>query len=889
MKKLIVAALLAMLSFAQEGTLAGKVFDKTTGEELIGANVYFEGTSLGASSDIDGSYMIKAPAGTYTLVAEYISYASLKIQNVNVESGKTAKMNLELSEDVMTSDVVVVEAKLYDHNVNGLLVKQKNSEKVFDAISSEQIKKTGDSNVSSALKRVTGITVVGGKNVYVRGLGNRYSNVQLNGSTMPSTNPNKKEVPLDIFPSNVLDNILVQKTFTADQPGEFSGGSVQMLTKNFIDDPFFNMSFGTGYNSESTFSSVLDHSGGSLDFLGFDDGDRALPSYLENGQMTANDAKALNAFKTGWDNSSSSLAPNLSFSLGYGNTFQFDKNEEFSIIATLSQSSKSKFRDGLTASLEDANSYRTDFKTQQASQTGRLTAMLNLAYKPSASHTLSLKNLFTNQGERKTKKIDGRYYIQSGFYHQTVYQFVQEQVLSSSLKSESFHKDFYNTKLKAEVSFSSAYRNEPDKRNTFYISPNAHSPRSEWTADLTQSTSGNHRFFSEQSDNNIELKTDVESTFLDDVKTKIGGVYLGKERDFEARKFVFGKINQSSQLSGGIENDSPEDLFVASNFANNLRFYETVAAGNTYIGEQTLLAGYVSNSFKITEELKTELGVRVEHSDQMVDSESLVKETDVLPAVNLTYLVSEQTNIRFAYSHTLARPEFREISRFSFQDFVGGETVYGNPDIERTVIKNIDLRYEFFPKAGELLSGSVFFKDFTNPIERFSRVSQNNEVRYGNVPSAYLVGAEFEFRKQLSEEWNLSGNVSVIKSEVDYAGSTDNAAEIGVEKRPMFGQSPYTINVNVNYSAWENTNVNLAFNTFGKRISQVGNGQIGHDRYEQPFNKLDLNVSYTIADYKFKLSISNILNENVVHKQNGFTVNEYNVGTDIGLSASYTF
>ena len=259
----------------------GKIYDNASGEALIGANVMLESTAYGAATDLDGFFKFKVEPGIYNIIIEYISYRSKRFDNVVINPGDIKKFEVSLDEDIITDDVVIVEAKLLTNNENGLLVAQKKSTKVFDAISSEQISKNSDGNASAALKRVSGVTILNGKDVYVRGLGDRYSNVQLNGATMPSVNPDKKEVPLDIFPSNILDNIIIQKTFTADQPGEFSGGSVQLETKNFVGESFFNVSVGTNYNSISTFKSAIDHEAGSMDFLGFEDGSRAMPDYVK--------------------------------------------------------------------------------------------------------------------------------------------------------------------------------------------------------------------------------------------------------------------------------------------------------------------------------------------------------------------------------------------------------------------------------------------------------------------------------------------------------------------------------------------------------------------------------------------------------------------------------
>ena len=264
------------------GIIKGNVHDKATGETLIGANVYIEGTGFGAATDIDGNFSFDISAGTYTLTIEYVSYQKKQIKDILVLSGLEVKLNIDIEEEVLSSEVVVVEAKLYDNNESGLLIAQKKSNKIFDAISSEQIKRSGDGNVGAALKRVTGVSLVGGKNVFVRGLGDRYSNVQLNGSILPSMNPDKREVPVQIFSSNIIDNIVVSKTYSADQSGEFSGGAVEIKTKDFPGLKALTLGIGTAYNSSSTGEDYLTYNGGDYDFLGYDDGSRELPAELQN-------------------------------------------------------------------------------------------------------------------------------------------------------------------------------------------------------------------------------------------------------------------------------------------------------------------------------------------------------------------------------------------------------------------------------------------------------------------------------------------------------------------------------------------------------------------------------------------------------------------------------
>ena len=315
-------------------------------------------------------------------------------------------------------------------------------------------------------------------------------------------------------------------------------------------------------------------------------------------------------------------------------------------------------------------------------------------------------------------------------------------------------------------------------------------------------------------------------------------MFLIKDRDFKSYKLVYEK---RSEFSNSDLSASPENILTAENIRNeSVGLYESSSSRDSYRGYQQLFAGYISMNWNLADKWIFEGGLRAENSAQFIDDEVLINELDYLPALNITYRPTEKINLRSAISITLARPEFRELSNFSFQDYIGGRTVYGNPDLKRTRIYNYDLRFELFPETGELLAVSAFYKYFENPIEIFYRITQNNEVKFDNVNSASLFGLELEARRNISERLRLNTNFSYILSQVNYADGQAIGRQAN-EERTMFGQSPFTVNVNAFYTFPEiKSDLTISFNTFGKRISTVGNNEQPDDEFEQPFNKLDI-------------------------------------------------
>lgn len=888
----------SVAAFAQnKGQISGVVIDGETGETIIGATVRITDTAKGDATDLDGKYTIRnLDPGTYSITVSYVSYSTQTITDIVVNSNETTTYNITMQTDVANLDEVVVTADAIKSGEAGLLSIQRKAVPVQDGISAEEISRSTDGNVGSAMKRVSGVSVVGGKDVYVRGLGNRYSNVQLNGSPIPSTNPNKKEAPVDILSSGIVDNIVVQKTYTPDQSGEFSGGSVQIVTKEFPTDPSITFSYSTSVNSQSTFEDYLGYGGGSTDFLGYDDGFRSLPKDLQDGEVQdpltnggrEEGIRIVDGLHNSWSPNSIQSLPSQKFGVSYSNQFNQDKMP-IGLVSNLSYKYSTDSNTGEPLRYisnfnqnTDQVQLGSDYIRNSGEESTSLNAMMNIFLKPSSVTKIGLKNLYSNSSNNTYSSIEG---VQLNFdqNRQTVAEFDRRSISSSSLIFETYFKEFMESSLDFSLTYSRAVRDLPDRRTTQYARNDA------GDLELFLSERGNSHFFSFQNDNNYSTKLDYEFKPANKISAKVGGFGLFKNRDFESFKLVY----EDNPLPNAPDVDvtlAPEEIFIPENINNgSLVLSERTSSRDSYKGEQVLAAGYFSVNWSPNNKWNFVSGLRAENSRQSINDEVLVDEIDLLPAINATFRATDETNIRSAFSITLARPEFRELSNFSFQDFVGGRTVFGNPDLERTRIFNYDLRLETYPNTGELLAVSVFYKKFENPIEIFYRINQNNEVKYENVSEANLYGVELEARKEITNTLKLSGNFSYILSSVNYADGAAIGRQANAE-RPMFGQSPYTLNLNAFYlMPGIDSELTLSYNTFGERISAVGNNEQPDDEYEQSFNKLDLNFVKNFGKASINASIENILNDDVVYKQGDVITNQYQIGSTFTVGFSYSF
>ncbi|MCA9782631.1 MAG: carboxypeptidase-like regulatory domain-containing protein [Candidatus Cloacimonetes bacterium] len=867
---------------ATRGVLKGTVLDARDHQPVVGANIVLPGSHAGASTDLDGHYTILAEAGIWSVKVSHVNYVDVSWEKIVLVDGQTTTLDMELEPNVIDAGEIVVQGTLLTNGENALLVARQKASTVNDAISAEQITRNGDGNVSAALKRITGVTVRGGKDIFVRGLGERYANVQLNGSVMPSTNPDRKEVPADLLSSSLVDHVTVQKTWTPDQPGEFGGGSVQIRTREFPEGRSLKVGLSSSYNLRSTNQNYLSYSGGDTDFLGFDDGTRAMPSEVAaTDRLVASSGRQFaSAFQNVWTPTSSRAGLGKGGSLSWADRFGLAHDRELGVTTAFSWNLKTDSRDGEYRNLYQPGSLSSDFQRQAGSQDAGLSAMANTFLRLDSRTTIGLRTLYVNESEDQASLVTGYYYNSDGDYRQSILKFVRRSLMSGTLEVDHRLATLPGGKLKFSAGLAGTTRSEPDTRNTHYA----------WNSVTNQyeivfGLRSNSHFFSEQQDRNLDLDLGLEFKPQTQFTVRTGLQFLTRTRDFQARKFVY-ELEPNMVYPVELRGQNAEVALNADLVQQGvLRLYEGTRDSDSYDASQRRISGYLSLDWSPLDVLDVTLGGRVEADRQALNSEELGRHTDVLPALNTTWRPTAQTALRGALSMTLARPEFRELADFYFADFLGGRTTYGNSEIERTRIYNADLRGEWFYGIGELAALGGFYKHFDKPIELRHRNSQNPEVYYDNAESADLFGLEVELRKELPASMSLNGNLTLIHSSVSYGGTSASQAS---SDRPMFGQSPYSLNLNWNWQLEKlASTANLSWNRFGKRLSSVGSVNQGGDEYEMPFDRLDLNLSRNWGQLSTRLGLRNLLDEAVEFRQAGTVTNRYRQGRELSLGVSW--
>ncbi|MEN0049658.1 MAG: TonB-dependent receptor, partial [Bacteroidota bacterium] len=907
---------------------------------------------VGTQSDLDGNFELSVPAGTYSLTASYTGYPEKTIQEVIVTDKEITLLDFLMEEAAIqaTEEAIVVTAKAIDRTENALLALQRKALTIQDGISAQEISRFGSNNAAESMKRVTGASVVGGKYIYVRGLGDRYSAAQLNGIPLPSTDPYRNSTQLDLIPSNILDNIVASKTFSPDQPGNFTGGNVNIKTKSFPEQFTLSASVGATYNTVSSFNdNFLSYQGGSTDWLGYDDGTRDIPQILTEEktleQLTTSSyikarrdnelaatideaSKSLNAQKEP-DTIRSGLNQSVAFSIG--NQFSLKGDSKLGVLAGFNyRRSYSAFNDGRFSNWErpgsGAEELNTNFdlNTSRGTETPTLGGLLNLSYKFAGSQKISFNALYNHTADITTTYREGQnlgIIAGSGLEFQTrALLFTERELQSYQVLGEHVLPTLKNTKIEWGLSRVSLSQKEPDLRffaNTFnpdeddediptyFISPSEYDLPFHYWRDLQ--------------DEQQLAKVDITIPFAQAVSTankfKVGFMYSGKTRDFVENRFqIQTRSNRFERYTG-----DAEAFFAPSNTGligqtssgqNTIGLYVTdeKVIANDYSGEENVMAAYGMFTYDWNQ-LRIVAGARVETTDFTVESADenkpigRIDEVDVLPSVNLVYRFSEKTNLRGSFTQTLARPNMREVAPFSLFDFIGAPLFTGNPDLKRTLATNLDLRWELYPNPGEMLAVSTYYKNFTDPIVfSFIPESQNPEIKPVNVPQAIVYGVEVEFRKGLGfisdklSKFKIFSNVSLIESKVDIR--EDELAAIRTteadfpETRPFQGQSPFLVNAGLNFYDFESgIDALLSFNVFGERLAILGNFQTP-DVYEQPIPQLDFSFKKTFNErYTVRFTAQNLLNSNfrqtMTFKGQEYNFLEYQRGLSFGMSFAY--
>ncbi|HMI05694.1 MAG TPA: TonB-dependent receptor [Pedobacter sp.] len=925
LKKAIITALFVIIGsavFAQTGRISGKVSDKKSGETLIGVTVKIAGTTKGMATDVDGKYSLTGlTTGKYTLVFQYVGYGTKEISDVEVTNAKNTIFDVILDEAGGQSlKEVVIKGSFKKESVNALYAQQKNSAVVSDGISSEAIKRSPDRNTSDVLKRVSGATIQDNKFVVVRGLSDRYNTAMLDGASLPSTEPNRKAFSFDIVPSNLVDNLIISKSATPDLPGDFTGGAIQIQTKDIPDQNFITVSAGAGYNSVATFNNFQSGPRPASDFFGFNDGSRNLspnfPSRTRAAAGTLTPAQQLTAIKTlpqDWNIYNNSALPSQNYQFTIGRVKDLENNRKLGAIASITYRNSQTKNEDL---FRDYNAYRyTDNSYKFSTNLGGLA---NFAYN-FGNNKITFKNIYN-------KTLDDQYlYRQGNFAGTTAYKYYAFDLMEKSLLKSTLEGTHQigdkNSKLVWTLAYSNIINDQPDQRKMGYTRGIADPESVPYNAALSAPSKENARLFTKLNEDiySGSVNYSIPLNMFKKVSTlKIGGTSQYRSRDFASRFLTLtidpvahGDVYQS------IGQRPIQRLFTQAIINSGVyQLNDLALPSDNYDGTSFINAGYAMLDNKIGEKLRVVWGARAEQfnldlntANERGEPISVTRsELKVLPSANLTYALTEKSNLRASYYRSLARPEFREIAPAQYYDYEFSSSFSGNTKLKTADIDNFDIRYEIYPEAGQILSISGFYKKFSNAIEGVLDDSNSlPNTSYFNSSKANVYGVELELRKTLNfinpdnffKNTSVYSNLTFVKSEV--TNSTDK--DYIDKKRPMVGQAPYVINAGLQSSFLENKlSFNALYNRIGRRINKAS-GVLFPSIWEAPRDLVDFQVSYKVLKNKgeVKFNASDLLNNDITFywdrdlnkKYDGNstdeTISRYKPGSNYSLSFSYTF
>jgi TonB-dependent receptor len=874
---------------AQSVKLFGKVLNEKN-EPLAGVTVKITGNG-GTTTDVEGRFSLNlSPGKKYEIEFTAVGYNSKQIAEVEVKANQANELNIVLEIKATTGEAVVVSAKsnARRETVNSIISFQKNTNTVASVISAESIRRSPDRNTGEVLKRTPGASIQEGKFIIIRGLADRYNQAMLNGILLTSTEPDRKTFSFDLIPASMIDNLVINKAFVPEYPGEWAGGLIQVNTKDIPSKNFFNIQIGTGFNSQTVGKKFYKDQSGKTDWLGFDDGTRALPAgYTRKAAFDTLSPAAKTAIgrqmRNAWVPEETSVPVNIALQLNggfsgklFGKTIggtigiSYNKNNRFLKLVNRSNS--------LSGNVFSTNYDYADSRYVQDVSVGALgsfTMQLNPLNK------ISVKSIINLNSPSAVTRRSGIDYNRDEDITATELSFKQNTFFTVQVAGD--HKIAKPLAFKWYGAFNVLDGYVPDQRRIAYTRQTGTQTPYRLLLSNTLSQQSGSRIYQSLSDYIYTAGGDLTYTFnwLGQKQSVKGGYMLQiKDRLYDAQLFA----NYLPTDNPALTLLPADQVFAAENFGtgtdNKIAFDAIKGKTFRYLANTILNAGFLQFDNQFTKSLRVVWGVRVENYDQLVGSvkkwdprHSYTKVTDFLPGLNATVKLNTKTNLRISGSQTVIRPELRELSFLNLYDFELNASVQGNPSLERTKITNLDLRYELYPKAGEVITAGVFYKYFKNPIEQLFNegIGGASTFSFQNAEKATAYGVELEIRKKLDftnglKNFTFQANASYIKSEVKDQGFNID--------RPMQGQSPYVLNLGLLYDLEKaGFSSTLLYNQVGERIYLVGDltsGAGSPDIYEAPRPLLDFQMSKKLLKNKaeLRLSIADILNSTQYFYQN---------------------
>lgn len=911
-------------------TIEGIVLHDEQGVGVQGVRIFARGLPAEDQTDPDGHFALTVPVGTYDIFAVHPEFSTVSRAGVEVKEGVATRVEMTVVPVGMQLDDLVVSVPRIEGGTAALMQERQQADSVSDVIGAEQMSKAGDSDAAGALKRVTGVTVVDGKYIYVRGLGERYSCTLLNGATLPSPEPERRVVPLDLFPTGILDSVVIQKTYSPDLPAEFGGGAVMLRTRSYPEEFTLDLKVSAGATVGTTFTDGLMAQGGPTDWLGIDGGYRALPAeveraskshYLLEGDMLnpGYSAEELEHFgeamRNNWRTYRDTIPPDLSGTITVGDRFDL-KRARFGYLASVIYSNEwdrdrtkiqilSGGAEGEGATV--FHKYQWDETTNEISAAG----ILNLGLELTEDHKIVSTTMLNRITDDSARNYWGYNRDLGNDIKVWRIRWVERTLITEQLAGEHVIAPLMNLGVDWRYTYSRALRIEPDRKDVAY---NREGESDLWM--VSDRPEGNMRLFSEMLEDAHDMGMGLSLPFKqwtgEEAKVKVGGSILLKERSVDTRRYKYKFRSPDAAISSLPPHllFTPEFIGMTDQYGVHNKFEEVTRPTDNYSAQHEIFAGYAMTDFPLGAGFSLMGGLRVEQSEQFVrtydlfggeDSKPIdatIDTLDYLPAATLSWEFWDDMVARVGLSQTVSRPDFREMSPASFTNVIGGRDVEGNPDLERTLITNVDMRWEWYFTEGESVSIGGFFKHFENPIERIVVLRAQHAESYANALAARNFGIELDFRKSFDfiadalEDLYVAGNATWVYSRIEL----DDEGIQTSSKRALQGQSPYVINAIIGYDNVDwGTDFALLYNVYGKRISTVG-AQGGQgteglpDVFEMPFHQLDFVASQKLgAGFKLGFKAKNLIDLPYKYKQGGFTTEIGRRGRFFSLSLTYSY
>lgn len=920
MKKVLFITFLVFASvsysqFSIDGVVTGKTDDLL--EPVPFANVLIKGTSKGASTDFDGKFSLSVSKGTYTLVV-----SSVGLDNKEVVVTVTDQ-NVPVAIELSSSSTTIKTFTVVDRAVGGSMAMDINETKgaagVESVIGSEKMEKTGASSADDAAKKVVGLSVVGSGNVYVRGMGDRYNSAYLNGLPIASPDPDKKVIPLDLFPTSVIKSMSIKKAFMPNLEGDFAGGAMDISTKDYPSEKVFKISLGTGFNSQSIGRERMTYNGGGLDYFGFDDGTRSIPVAIANQEAYRSTEGDAQLFANNLNPIFKTTLPNSSFGLFAGNQYELkNKKSKLGFLVTLNHSNDNRYSFGKYRVINTQEDIQIDYDFEDYTTSTSSSAMASVGFDINENHLISYNFLYVNTSEDQTKEVYGSHWDYARNVYARRFTFKQNNLMNNQLSGSHFLMKDNKLRVNWSAALNTANSTEPDRRQLVYFYDDKENT-DDYTINATDRIE-NHRFFSYLNERQLSAKLETKYIFKYNTKNvedgaklavTAGGMIKRKNRDFDFTQYVY----DLNLTSNSLDVFNPDGYInPTAHEAGEFSIQEALNPASAYLATQNINAVYGFVDYNITPKFELIAGARLELSDQKIsyldqtqpDFKRInrIVSADVLPSLILKYQPNDTNIVRFSASKTISRPGFKEVAPFQYTELFAGATTVGNPELVNGENYNFDLRYERYPRLGEFMAVGVFYKQLINPIEKTMEVATNQLQSFRNAGSATVAGLEFEYTKSLSflaksdssflKFISLGVNATYLYSKVTFDPEA-NLAQTNSE-RALQGASPYLINVDLAYSKTIKkdlkVNVSLSYNVFGRRIYNVGIYGLG-DVYELPVNSLNLVAGVDLKHFSFGVKVKNLLNQDIRFEQetpnDPILINSTRRGVFTSLSVGYKF